>query len=327
MRLFCGGHVAASLGTMWNDPELLKVYDNQGGKNRPNAMILLYPVITADQFAHQLSIKLVSGCEPGTPGYEYFSLDKRVSQDTCPAFLWHSMEDGVVPVENSIQMMTALHNAGVAVEAHFFPHGMHGTSACTEETFSRGRLQRPLDGSGPDLAGQHLWIPSVRGSVSPEPLFPCDDKVPRQIVTVTVDRELGSHHPEYPDLLYPVNYGYIRGIQAPDGEEQDAYLLGVYQPVKEFTGEVIAIIHRKTTWRKNGWLLRWENGSLGKKSGKRSAFRNNTSVPPSGWYNPMFPGIRDQRHPSAGNRLCKRPCGILENEYNRNTLRKSREIP
>ena len=42
-----------------------------------------------------------------------------------------------MPVENSIQMMTALHNAGVAVEAHFFPHGMHGTSACTEETFSR----------------------------------------------------------------------------------------------------------------------------------------------------------------------------------------------
>lgn len=84
-----------------------------------------------------------------------------------------------------------------------------------------------------------------KGSVSPEPLFPCDDKVPRQIVTVTVDRELGSHHPEYPDLLYPVNYGYIRGIQAPDGEEQDAYLLGVYQPVKEFTGEVIAIIHRE----------------------------------------------------------------------------------
>ncbi len=84
-----------------------------------------------------------------------------------------------------------------------------------------------------------------KGSVSPEPLFPCDDKVPRQIVTVTVDRELGSQHPEYPDLHYPVNYGYIRGIQAPDGEEQDAYLLGVYQPVKEFTGEVIAIIHRE----------------------------------------------------------------------------------
>ena len=84
-----------------------------------------------------------------------------------------------------------------------------------------------------------------KGSVSPEPLFPCDDKVLRQIVTVTVDRELGSRHPEYPDLLYPVNYGYIRGIQAPDGEEQDAYLLGVYQPVKEFTGEVIAIIHRE----------------------------------------------------------------------------------
>ncbi|MBS6196527.1 MAG: inorganic pyrophosphatase [Clostridiales bacterium] len=65
-----------------------------------------------------------------------------------------------------------------------------------------------------------------------------------QIVTVTVDRKLGTYHPEHPDLYYPVNYGYINGIIAPDGEEQDAYILGVDKPVTEFTGKIIAIIHR-----------------------------------------------------------------------------------
>ena len=64
------------------------------------------------------------------------------------------------------------------------------------------------------------------------------------IVTVTVDRPLGSRHPEYRDMTYPVNYGYIKGIIAPDGEEQDAYILGVYKPVKEFTGKIIAVVHR-----------------------------------------------------------------------------------
>ena len=50
------------------------------------------------------------------------------------------------------------------------------------------------------------------------------------IVTVVVDRPLGSRHPEHPDLVYPVNYGFIPGILAGDGEEQDAYILGVEQP-------------------------------------------------------------------------------------------------
>lgn len=66
-----------------------------------------------------------------------------------------------------------------------------------------------------------------------------------QIVTVTIDREMGTFHPEHPNLFYPINYGYIQGTFAPDGEEQDAYLLGVNEPVKEFTGKVIAIIHRR----------------------------------------------------------------------------------
>ena len=59
-----------------------------------------------------------------------------------------------------------------------------------------------------------------------------------------VDRPLGSYHPTHKDIYYPINYGYIEGIIAPDGEEQDAYILGVHSAVKEFTGKVIAVIHR-----------------------------------------------------------------------------------
>lgn len=64
------------------------------------------------------------------------------------------------------------------------------------------------------------------------------------IVTVTVDRPMSSLHPKHRDIYYPVNYGYIEGVIAPDGEEQDAYILGVDEPVERFTGKVIAVIHR-----------------------------------------------------------------------------------
>lgn len=63
-------------------------------------------------------------------------------------------------------------------------------------------------------------------------------------VTVKVDRAMGTYHPEHPDLFYPINYGYVEGVIAPDGEEQDAYILGVSEPVAEFSGKVIAIVHR-----------------------------------------------------------------------------------
>ena len=65
-----------------------------------------------------------------------------------------------------------------------------------------------------------------------------------KVVKVTVDRPLGSYHPKYTNMYYPVNYGYVEGIYAEDNEEQDAYILGVNEPVKYFEGRVIAIIHR-----------------------------------------------------------------------------------
>ena len=75
--------------------------------------------------------------------------------------------------------------------------------------------------------------------------LPKNNSIIGTTVTVTVDRPLGSYHPEYKDMYYPINYGYIEGVMAPDGEEQDAYILGVNEPVKKFTGKIIAIVRRK----------------------------------------------------------------------------------
>ena len=62
-------------------------------------------------------------------------------------------------------------------------------------------------------------------------------------VLVKIDRKLGSKHPKH-GFIYTLNYGYIPNTISGDGEELDAYVLGVYEPIEEFEGKVIAIIHR-----------------------------------------------------------------------------------
>lgn len=64
-----------------------------------------------------------------------------------------------------------------------------------------------------------------------------------KMVTVKMDRPMGSKHPKW-EFIYPVNYGYIPDTEAPDGEEVDAYVLGVFEPKDTFSGKCIAIIHR-----------------------------------------------------------------------------------
>lgn len=64
-------------------------------------------------------------------------------------------------------------------------------------------------------------------------------------VTVVVDRPMGSAHPRYPELIYPINYGYIPNTLAADGEPEDAYILGMDHPVASFTGQIIAKILRE----------------------------------------------------------------------------------
>lgn len=62
-------------------------------------------------------------------------------------------------------------------------------------------------------------------------------------IKVKIDRQLGEKHPKW-GFIYPVNYGYIPNVISGDGEELDAYVLGVFNPVETFEGKVVAIIHR-----------------------------------------------------------------------------------
>ncbi len=63
-------------------------------------------------------------------------------------------------------------------------------------------------------------------------------------VIIQIDRPLGTHHPKHPEMVYPVNYGYIPEVFSADGEELDVYLLGVTKPVESYTAKVIAVVHR-----------------------------------------------------------------------------------
>lgn len=127
-----GGHLAASLGTLYDDEKFLKVY-KRDADIRPDAMILGYPVITSDEHGHERSICNVSGDEKGGEDYLWFGVDQHVTAKTPPAFIWHTATDSTVPVENSLKMAAAMSAAKVPVELHILPSGTHGMSVCTKE--------------------------------------------------------------------------------------------------------------------------------------------------------------------------------------------------
>lgn len=118
-----GAHLVASSGTLFNEI---------GNNIRPDAMVLCYPVITSDEHTHVGSIETVSGHKKGTPEYEWFGLDKHVDEQTPPTFLWHTAEDALVPVENSLKMAMALSKHKIPYELHVFPEGAHGMSTCNK---------------------------------------------------------------------------------------------------------------------------------------------------------------------------------------------------
>lgn len=122
-----GGHLAASLATLWDDPEL-----HLDPCSRPDAAVLAYPVITTAEYAHRESADNVSGGDDALR--EKLSLERRVKPTMPPTFVWHCVGDESVPVENTLLLVTAMQRAGVDYECHLFAGGAHGISVCTQET-------------------------------------------------------------------------------------------------------------------------------------------------------------------------------------------------
>ena len=131
-----GGHLAASLGTLWKLDVVSKTLNCENSYIRPSGMILGYPVITSGPKGHAGSILKLADAENRPADKEEldrFSLEKHVDQDTCPAFVWHTANDAGVPVENSLFMCEALAEHRIPFELHVFPHGAHGLSLATPE--------------------------------------------------------------------------------------------------------------------------------------------------------------------------------------------------
>ena len=131
-----GGHLAASMGTMW-DCEELRTCGLSGEKVRPNAMILSYPVITAKKgYAHEGSFAALLGTEAvqHEETRNAFSLETCVNEKTPPAYIWHTAEDTGVPPMNSLLFAEALDQHKVPYSLHIFPKGNHGLSLATAET-------------------------------------------------------------------------------------------------------------------------------------------------------------------------------------------------
>lgn len=132
-----GGHLCATLGTLWDDVVFEQAFDFKSGKEknwRPDGMILCYPVITLGQYCHKGSRDSLLGPDAKEELAGKLSLETRVSAGTVPAFLWHTYEDNAVPVENSLQFASALRKAKVPFELHIYEKGCHGLSLCDETT-------------------------------------------------------------------------------------------------------------------------------------------------------------------------------------------------
>lgn len=126
-----GGHLAGSAGILWDAAPLQALVPGAQGENKPDAMVLCYPVITGGEFAHEGSLDYLTG--GAKEKRDEFSLEKHIKPETPPCFLWHTVTDDTVPVENSMLLMQAFRRAGVSFEAHVFATGGHGTSICTNE--------------------------------------------------------------------------------------------------------------------------------------------------------------------------------------------------
>ena len=130
-----GGHAAAALGVFWNEDYISESIGMPKGLNKPNALLLGYPVITSGDKAHRGSFDALLGDDrKDDPEWlEKMSLEKQVSQDTPHTFMWHTMADDCVPVENSLLFSTALAAEKIPFELHVYPTGWHGLSVCSEE--------------------------------------------------------------------------------------------------------------------------------------------------------------------------------------------------
>ena len=127
-----GGHLAASLGILYNSSYVTDAIDIPENYVRPRGMILAYPVINSGKYQHKGSFEnILQEDSANEEKRREVSLETRVTRDTVPAFIWHTRTDATVPVENSLLLASALAENGIDFELHVYPDGPHGLSLAT----------------------------------------------------------------------------------------------------------------------------------------------------------------------------------------------------
>ncbi|MDP7292072.1 MAG: prolyl oligopeptidase family serine peptidase, partial [Verrucomicrobiota bacterium] len=130
-----GGHLASTLLTHFDtgNPQASDPIDRIS--SRPSLGVLCYPVITLGEFTHRGSKRNLLGDKPPAELVELLSNEKQVTGNTPPTFLWHTVEDKAVPVENSLQFATALQKADVPFALHVYQKGRHGIGLADKPPF------------------------------------------------------------------------------------------------------------------------------------------------------------------------------------------------
>lgn len=121
-----GGHLAATAMTLFEAGDPASTDPVERVSSRPDFGILCYPVISMGPMGHAISREQFLGPHPSQELVEQFSLERRVTDDTPPAFLWHTAEDAVVPVGNSLAFAEALSAHHVPFDLHVYEQGRHG---------------------------------------------------------------------------------------------------------------------------------------------------------------------------------------------------------
>lgn len=135
MGFSAGGHLAASYGVFWTEDTVMPAERCSPELLRPNALLLGYPVITAEKaYWHEGSFKHLLGESPDVHMLEKTSLEKQVGKQTPKTFIWHTYADDTVPVQNSMVWVQALIKQGIPVEFHLFEKGGHGLSLANKLT-------------------------------------------------------------------------------------------------------------------------------------------------------------------------------------------------
>jgi len=121
-----GGHLASTVMTHFDAGNTASTDPVERVSSRPDIAILAYPVVTMLEKTHVGSRNNLLGENPSQELLEKLSAELQVDANTPPCFIWHTLEDGAVPAENSSQLAAAMRAAGVPCELHLFEHGGHG---------------------------------------------------------------------------------------------------------------------------------------------------------------------------------------------------------